>query len=91
MTTHTLDYFFEKYHFSDRDRFDTLQIFSLLSKEKQTNFVSNFDKYAMDVQQVNSDMEIEKNILIDDAVEQVKQALLKNRKQKLKEEIQQNN
>lgn len=90
MTTHTLDYFFEKYDFSQRDRFDTLQIFSLLSEDKKNTFVSNFEHYALEVQQLDRDIKLEKSILITDAVEQVKQALLSKRRQKLKEEIQKN-
>lgn len=75
-----LEKFFEKYNFSQKDRFEISQIFFLLTEDRKQKLLMNFDDFAAHVLKINSDIEIEKEILIWNAVEQIKQSILNNRK-----------
>lgn len=75
-----LEKLFEKYNFSQKDRFEISQIFFLLTEDRKQKLISNFDDFAFSVLKINSDIELEKEILIWDAVEQIKQSILRERK-----------
>lgn len=75
-----LEKLFEKYNFSQKDRFEISQIFFLLTEDRKQKLISNFDDFAFSVLKINSDIEMEKEILIWDAVEQIKQSILRERK-----------
>lgn len=75
-----LEKLFEKYNFSQKDRFEISQIFFLLTEDRKQKLISNFDDFAFSVLKINSDIELEKEILIWDAVEQIKQSILNERK-----------
>lgn len=82
-----LEKLFEKYNFSQKDRFEISQIFFLLTEDRKQKLLSNFDNFAFQVKKINSDIEIEKEILIWDAVEKIKQSILNNRKNDTKSKI----
>lgn len=82
-----LEKLFEKYDFSPKDRFEISQIFFLLTEEKKQNFLKNFEEFAFQVKKINSDIEIEKNILLDNAIEKIKQSILNERKNKLDSDV----
>ena len=82
-----LEKLFEKNDFSPKDRFEISQIFFLLTEEKKQNFLKNFEEFAFQVKKINSDIEIEKNILLDNAIEKIKQSILNERKNKLGSDI----
>ena len=82
-----LEKLFEKYDFSPKDRFEISQILFLLPEEKKQNFLKNFEEFAFQVKKINSDIEIEKNILLDNAIEKIKQSILNERKNKLGSDI----
>lgn len=82
-----LEKLFEKYNFSQKDRFEISQIFFLLTEDRKQKLLSNFDNFAFQVKKINSDIEIEKEILIWDAVEKIKQSILNNRKNETKSKI----
>lgn len=75
-----LEKLFEKYNFSQKDRFEISQIFFLLTEDRKQKLISNFDDFAFSVLKINSDIALEKEILIWDAVEQIKQSILNERK-----------
>ena len=78
-----LEKLLDKYKFSDKDRFEIRQIFFLLTEHRKKTFLNNFSDFALTVQKINSDIEIEKEILIWDAVERIIQSILKERKEKI--------
>lgn len=82
-----LEKLFEKYNFSQKDRFEITQIFFLLTEDRKQKLLSNFDNFAFQINKINSDIEIEKDILITDAVEKIKKSILNERKNKLDSEI----
>lgn len=82
-----LEKMFEKYNFSPKDRFEISQIFFLLTEDRKQKLLSNFDNFAFQINKINSDIEIEKDILITDAVEKIKKSILNERKNKLDSEI----
>ncbi len=82
-----LEFLFERYSFSEKDRFEIRQFFWLLSSEKQKNFITNFPSFAEKVKKIDSDIETEKSILIDEAVERITNKILKNRKKNIDSNI----
>ena len=82
-----LEKLFEKYNFSQKDRFEISQIFFLLTEERKQNLLKNFDDFAFSINKINSDIDTEKDILIWSAVEKIKNSILEERKNKIDENI----
>ena len=82
-----LEKLFEKYNFSQKDRFEISQIFFLLTEERKQNLLKNFDEFALSINKINSDIDPEKDILIWSAVEKIKNSILEERKNKIDENI----
>lgn len=80
-----LEKLFEKYDFSKKDRYEISQIFSLLTEERKQKLLKNFDEFAFSVYKINSDIEIEKEILIWDSVEKIRDSILEERKKTVDE------
>lgn len=78
-----LEKLFEKYGFSEKDRYEINQIFFLLTEDRKQKFLLNFDDFAFQVKKINSDIEIEKEILMSDEIEKIKQSILTERKNKV--------
>lgn len=78
-----LEKLFEKYRFSGKDRYEINQIFFLLTEDRKQKFLLNFDDFAFQVKKINSDIEIEKEILMSDEIEKIKQSILTERKNKV--------
>jgi hypothetical protein len=78
-----LEKLFEKYRFSEKDRYEINQIFFLLTEDRKQKFLLNFDEFAFQVKKINSDIEIEKEILMSDEIEKIKQSILTERKNKV--------
>ncbi len=78
-----LEKLFEKYRFSEKDRYEINQIFFLLTEDRKQKFLLNFDDFAFQVKKINSDIEIEKEILMSDEIEKIKQSILTERKNKV--------
>ncbi len=83
-----LEFLLEKYGFSEKDKFEIIQFYGLLSSERKKNFITNFSNFAEKVKKIDNDIEIEKSILIKEAVEDIKNTILVNRKRKIDSEIQ---
>ena len=82
-----LEKLFEKYNFSQKDRFEISQIFFLLTEERKQNLLKNFDEFEPSINKINSDIDTEKDILIWSAVEKIKNSILEERKNKIDENI----
>ena len=82
-----LEKLFEKYNFSQKDRFEISQIFFLLTEERKQNLLKNFDEFALSINKINSDIDTEKDMLIWSAVEKIKNSILEERKNKIDENI----
>lgn len=78
-----LEKLFEKYRFSEKDRYEINQIFFLLTEDRKQKFLLNFDEFAFQVKKINSDIEMEKEILMSDEIEKIKQSILTERKNKV--------
>lgn len=79
MNNTKLEKLFEKYNFSQKDRFETSQIFFLLTDDRKQKFLSNFEEFAFNLKKINLDIEIEKNILIWESIDKIKQSILNER------------
>lgn len=82
-----LEKLFGKYNFSEKDRFEISQIFFLLTEDRKEKLLRNFDDFAFSVHKINSDIDIEKDILIWDAVDRIKQSILNERKKNIDKNI----
>jgi hypothetical protein len=82
-----LETLFKKYRLSEKDRYEILQIYTFLPEEKKQNLINNFEAIVFKIQKIEKTLELEKEILIWDSVERVRQAVLQNRKKTLDEQI----
>lgn len=78
---------FDKYKLSEKDRYEILQIYSFLSDDKKQNLINNFEFVALKIQKIEKTLELEKEILIWNSVERVRNSILEKRKQKIDEQI----
>jgi len=78
---------FEKYKLSDKDRYEILQIYTFLPDDKKQNLISNFEFIVLKIKKIEQTLELEKEILIWNSVERVRNSILEKRKQKIDEQI----
>ncbi|MDD3145647.1 MAG: hypothetical protein PHV23_06105 [Candidatus Gracilibacteria bacterium] len=74
---------FEKYKLSEKDRYEISQIYGFLPIEKKQNLIENFELVAAKIIKIEETLELEKEILIGNSVERIKNSILENRKQKI--------
>jgi hypothetical protein len=55
---------FDKYNISDRNRYEILQIFSLLPLDKKQNLLNNFWTLAVKVNKIEEELNAERNVLL---------------------------
>lgn len=82
-----LETLFERYRLSEKDRYEILQIYTFLPEDKKQNLINNFESVVYKIQKIEQTLELEKEILIWDSVERVRQAVMDNRKKVLDEQI----
>ena len=75
-----LELLFEKFHISDKDKYEINQIYMLLPDIKKQNLINNFEILSLKLKEIEADIEIEKDILIWNAVERIKSSILEKRK-----------
>jgi hypothetical protein len=63
---------FDKYNISDRNRYEILQIFSLLPLDKKQNLLNNFWTLAVKINKIEEEINTEKEILIWVAIKKIK-------------------
>jgi len=74
---------FEKYKLSEKDRYEISQIYWFLPIDKKQNLLQNFELVAAKIIKIEKTLELEKEILIWNSVERIKNSILANRKQKI--------
>ena len=67
-----LEILFEKYNVSLKDRYEINQIFWLLPTGKKINILNNFEILALRLEQINSEINLERRILVWDLKEDIK-------------------
>lgn len=82
-----LESLFEKYQLSPKDRYEINQIYSLLPPNKKQNLLNNFDTLAIRLQKIEKDLNIEREILVWDALQKIKSAIEKAKREELKKQI----
>jgi hypothetical protein len=55
---------FEKYRVSEKNKYEILQIWSLLPDVKKQNILSNFEALAIKLQSIEEELNTEKEILL---------------------------
>ncbi len=78
---------FEKHKVSEKDKHEILQIYTFLPDEKKQNLINNFEFVVLKIQKIEKTLELEKEILIWNSVERVRNSILEKRKQKIDEQI----
>lgn len=87
MNNTLLEKLFEKYNVSSKNRYEITQIFYLLDAEKQKNLINNFEILVVRLEKIENQIEIEKNLLIPEAIDNIKQVLERVRKQRLENDV----
>lgn len=79
-----LEALFEEYNVSKKDRHEIWQIYSFLPVEKQKKLLQNFWILIFRLQKIEEDIQIEREILIGDALNNI-QAVVKRVESEIKE------
>ncbi len=75
-----LEKLFEKHEFSAKDKYDFMQIYSLLPSFKKVNVVDNFQEIVASIGHLKKDMLLEQEILFGSTLKTIEERL-KNMKQ----------
>jgi hypothetical protein len=67
-----LEKLFEQYHLSEKNRYEINQIFWLLPINRQHNLINNFDVLAVKLNQIETEINLERRILIWDIFKDIK-------------------
>lgn len=78
-----LEKLFDKYNISEWDRYEINQIYSLLPPQKQQNLINNFESLVLRLNKIEEDIEIERRILIPEAIEDIKNILERVKKERI--------
>lgn len=82
-----LEMLFKKHNLPEKDRFEINQIFWLLPSNKQQNLLNNFDLLAIRLEQINKEINLERDILIGNEVDNIRNLIISSRINKEKEEL----
>jgi hypothetical protein len=78
-----------QYNLSQKDQYEIRQIYALLPKYKQHNLLQNFWNLASRLVQIEEEIREEREILVWDKVENIKNIILHNREKRVKNHIEQ--
>lgn len=78
-----LEKLFSQYNLSEKDKYEIRQIYSLLPLHKQRNLVDNFDELAIKLQKIEEEIKSERDLLIWDEVDNIRQLILARRESKM--------
>jgi hypothetical protein len=79
-----LEKLFNTYHISPKNRHDIAQIYSLLPIDKKTNLINNFELLAYKLNKIEEGLNIERAILVPEAIDNIKLVLEQVKKERLK-------
>jgi len=72
-----LEKLFEKYNFSQKDRYDFLQIYALLPSYKKVKVVEHFDEITTQIHWLRKDLYEEQEILFGETLQHIEEKLSK--------------
>lgn len=78
-----LDNLFEKYNLSAKNRHDVRQIYYLLDDNKKINLINNFDALARSIWEIEETLEVEREILIWNAITNIRMVIEEVKREKL--------
>jgi len=78
-----------QYNLSQKDQYDIKQIYALLPMHKQNNLLQNFWNLASRLIKIEEEIREEREILVWDKVENIKNIILHNREKRVKNHIEQ--
>lgn len=78
-----LEKLFDVYQISQKDRHEIRQIYSLLALHKQRELLENFATIAAKFHQIEEEIRVQRELLIWDKVDEIKQIILKNREKRM--------
>jgi hypothetical protein len=81
-----LEKLFDKYNVSQCDRYEINQIYSLLTPQKQHNLINNFELLIIRLNKIQEDLEIERRILIPEAIDDIKNILDRVKRERIEKE-----
>ena len=76
-----LEKLFEESELPEKDRYEIRQIYWLLSEEKQQFLIRNFDSLIEKIKKLHKSLQIEKEILVGETLQEIK-VFIKKKKQK---------
>lgn len=86
MNTH-LELLFKKYHISDKDKYEINQIYMLLPDNKKQNLLNNFEVLTFKLKKIEQELDVERELLIWNAVERIKNSILEKRSTNFQQNI----
>lgn len=84
-----LEKLFLQYNLSEKDQYEIKQIYALLPMQKQNNLLQNFWNIASKLIKIEEEIREEREILIGNKVEDIKNIILFNRETKVRDHIEQ--
>ena len=81
-----LEKLFEKYNLSEKDKYEIRQIYDLLPPDKKQNLLNNFETLALKLRKIEEEISSEREILIWDALLDIKNVIDRVKKERLKNE-----
>jgi len=66
-----LEKLFEQYSLSEKDRYEILQMFHIMSDAKKQLLLNNFEKLSEKIKKISQDIIIEQGILLDSILPEI--------------------
>ena len=81
-----LEKLFDKYNVSEWNRYEINQIYYLLPPQKQQNLINNFEHLILKLTKIENDLEIERKILIREAIDDIRNILERVKRERIEKE-----
>lgn len=78
---------FEKYNLSAKNRYEIEQMYLLLPDFKKKNLINNFEFFLSKFNYIEDSIQKEREILLWDSVDKIRNSILQKRRQKIDEKI----
>lgn len=78
-----IELIFQKYRISQKDRYEFLQIYMLLSPEKKVSMLENFDSIYQEIEWLKQELAVEQEFLFGKTLESIEQQVYEMKKQAL--------
>lgn len=88
-----LESLFDKYHLSEKQRYEIHQMYWFLTPEKKVDLMNNFEVLAMKLQAITDEINLERWILVESAIANITNVIRRVEKEekdkKIKKQIEQ--